>query len=132
MACSRANFTFTFNVINEVSPVCETDGLLIIIIIIIILFDLSSFTISEANYRLTLGYHGIASFIYNYISSTLVNHFFLTISKYFPAFCMSVLFVRLHSATAELRLAALTCMTAISAVSTKTVLQSPLSLARKS
>ena len=25
------------------------------------LFNLSSFTISEANYRLTLGYHGIAS-----------------------------------------------------------------------
>ena len=45
-------------------------------IIIIILFNLSSFTISEANYRLTLGYHGIASFIYNYISSTLLNHFF--------------------------------------------------------
>jgi hypothetical protein len=33
------------------------------------LFNLSSFTISEANYRLTLGYHGIASSsLLNYIS----------------------------------------------------------------
>jgi hypothetical protein len=33
------------------------------------LFNLSSFTVSEANYRLTFGYHGIASsfVIYNYI-----------------------------------------------------------------
>ena len=56
------------------------------------LLNLSSFTISEANYRLTLGYHGIVSFIYNYISSTLINHFFLTISKYFPTFCMCSIF----------------------------------------
>ena len=59
-----------------------------LIILIIILFNLGSFTISEANYRLTLGYHCTASFIYNYISSTLLNHFFLTMSKYFPTFCM--------------------------------------------
>ena len=29
-------------------------------------FNLSSFTISEANYRLTLGYHGITSPFYTY------------------------------------------------------------------
>jgi hypothetical protein len=43
------------------------------------LFNLSSFTVSQANYRLTRGCHGIASsffFIYNYISSTLPNHLF--------------------------------------------------------
>ena len=50
---------------------------------------------SDANYRLTLGYQGIASsfFTYNYISFTLLNHLFLTMSKYFPTFCTCVLFV---------------------------------------
>ena len=57
------------------------------------LLNLSSFTISEANYLLTRNYHGIASFIYNYISSALLNHLFLTTSKYFPTFCICVLFV---------------------------------------
>ena len=57
------------------------------------LFNLSSFTLSGDDYRLTLGYDGVASFIYNYISSALLNRFFLTISKYFPTFCMCVLFV---------------------------------------
>jgi hypothetical protein len=56
-------------------------------------FSFSSFTISEANYRFTLGYHGIAFFIYKYIFSTLLNHFFLTIPKYFPTFYICVLFV---------------------------------------
>jgi hypothetical protein len=58
------------------------------------LFNLSSFTVSEDNYRLTLGYHGIASSsLFNYISCILLNHLFLTMSKYFPKFCMCVLFV---------------------------------------
>jgi hypothetical protein len=56
------------------------------------LFNLSSFTISEANYRLTLGYHGIASSsLLKYITFILLNHLFLTMSKYFPKFCICVI-----------------------------------------
>jgi hypothetical protein len=64
-------------------------------IIIIIIYLICSFTISEANYQLTRGYHGIASsfFTYNYISFIVLNHLFLTMSKYFPIFCICVLFV---------------------------------------
>ena len=58
------------------------------------LFNISSFTISEANYRLTLRYHGISSSsLLSYTSFILLNHLFLTVSKYFPKFCMRVLFV---------------------------------------
>ena len=58
------------------------------------LFNLSSFTISAANYQLTLGYHGIASSsLLSYISFILLNHLFLTVSKYFPKFSMCILFV---------------------------------------
>ena len=65
------------------------------VVVVVILFSLSLFTISEANYRLTLGYHGIASsfFAYNYISFILLNHLFFTMSKYFPIFCICVLFI---------------------------------------
>ena len=54
------------------------------------LFNLSSFTVSEANYRLIRGYDGVASFIYNYISYTLLNHLFL-INKLKYAFKMLAL-----------------------------------------
>jgi hypothetical protein len=58
------------------------------------LFNLSSFTISAANYRLTLGYHGISSSsLLNYISFILLNHLFLTVSKYFPKFCTCVFYL---------------------------------------
>jgi hypothetical protein len=54
-----------------------------------------SFTISEANHRLTLGYRCIASsfFTYNYISFIVLNHLFFTMSKYFRIFCICVLSV---------------------------------------
>jgi hypothetical protein len=59
------------------------------------IFNLSSFTLSEANYLLTLGYHSISLFLFtcNYISFILLNHLFLTMSKYFPMFCICVLVV---------------------------------------
>jgi hypothetical protein len=63
----------------------------------IIIIDLISVLLqfSDANYRLTLGYHGVtfSYFTYNYIYFTLLNHLFLTMSKYFPTFCTCVLFV---------------------------------------
>ena len=66
------------------------------------ILNLSSFIISEANYRLTCGYHDKTSFIYNYMSSTTLNHFFLTTSKYLPTFytcILSVIFIIFLHAT---------------------------------
>ena len=69
-------------------PITRQKHEIIIIIIIIIT------TIYEANYRLALGYHGIASSpLLNYIYFILLNHLFLTTFKYFPKFCMCVPFV---------------------------------------
>jgi hypothetical protein len=60
------------------------------------LFNLSSFTLSEANYRLTTWlsrYSPFLFFTYNYISFIVLNYLFFTMSKYFPKFCTCVLFV---------------------------------------
>ena len=55
--CAGVNVcTIQITSVNVLQPIN------LIILIIIYLFNLSSFTISEANYRLTLGYNGIASF----------------------------------------------------------------------
>jgi hypothetical protein len=70
------------------------------VIIIIIIYLISvHFTISEAIYWLTLGYHYTASPIYTYMVTffILLSHLSLTMSKYFPKFCMWTLLFSLSS-----------------------------------
>jgi hypothetical protein len=71
---------------------------LIIITIIIVIIIIYLIAVLLQFLRLiteTRGYQGIAFsfFIYNYIYFILLNHLFLTMSKYFPTFCICVLFV---------------------------------------
>jgi hypothetical protein len=59
------------------------------------LFGLMNFTFSEAIHRLTLVLSRYSLSILNlrYISFILRNHFFLTMSIYFPEFCKFTMFV---------------------------------------
>ena len=61
-----------------------------IIIIKMIYLILVQFKISDVIYRLTLVYHGTASpfCTFSYTSFILLSHLFLTMSKYFPKFCV--------------------------------------------